>query len=378
MYPRKNNQPYIWQYPQWPQLTFDHSAVINALTTACSLHGELMGLMKMVGFDSSMEACAEAMANDLTASSLIEGIELNADSVRSSIARRLDLPITNPSAESHYVEALVDVMFDAMSELSQPLTHQRLKDWHTALFPGGYSGRYHITVGEYRQGEEPMRVVSGAFGHEHVHYQAPPSADVPAEMERFLQWFNSTDLHPVLKAAVAHLWFVSIHPFDDGNGRITRTISERCLAALAPNQPRFYSLSAQINRRKSEYYAQLEAAQHGTCDITDWVLWFINCFGEAQRFGIEAVNQTLRKAQYWVVFKHVTVNERQRKVINRLWDNFEDVLTTSKWAKMCHCSQDTALRDITDLLEKGMLERAPSSARKAHYLLPTDFSSHWG
>ena len=310
------------------------------------------------------------MTDELISSSEIEGVLLNPKSVRSSLARRLGIEDDGLLAEDHYVEGLVDVMLDAVHNYRVPLTAERLFGWHAALFPLGRSGMHSITVADWRKGEEPMQVVSGAFGHEKVHYEAPASADVPAEMARLIDWFNRSDQSPFIMAAVAHLWFVAIHPFDDGNGRISRTIADMLLARLDLGSGRYYSMSAEINRNKKVYYEILERTQKGDLDITEWILWFFNCLEKAITRTSAVVERTLEKAAYWDKFRDVEINERQRKVINRLWDGFDGKLTTSKWAKICSCSQDTALRDINDLISKDMLRDSGEGGRSTNYLLP--------
>lgn len=310
------------------------------------------------------------MTDDLMSSSEIEGVMLNPNSVRSSIARRLGLEDDGLLAEDHYVEGLVDVMLDALRNCRQQLTDERMFGWHAALFPTGRSGMHRITVGDWRRGDEPMQVVSGALGHEKVHYQAPPSSDVPGLMDRLIEWTNTAELSPFIMAAVGHLWFVTIHPFDDGNGRIGRTLADMLLARLDVDSARYYSVSAEINRNKKAYYEVLERAQKGDLDITEWLQWFFDCLENAITRALECIDQTLQKAAYWDTFRNIDINERQRKVINRLWDGFEGKLTTSKWAKICHCSQDTALRDINDLVTKGMLQPGTEGGRSANYRLP--------
>ena len=310
------------------------------------------------------------MTDELISSSEIEGVLLNPKSVRSSLARRLGIEDDGLLAEDHYVEGLVDVMLDAVHNYRAPLTAERLFGWYAALFPLGRSGMHSITVADWRKGEEPMQVVSGAFGHEKVHYEAPASADLPAEMARLIDWFNRSDQSPFIMAAVAHLWFVTIHPFDDGNGRISRTIADMLLARLDLGSGRYYSMSAEINRNKKVYYEILERTQKGNLDITEWILWFFNCLEKAITRTSAVVERTLEKAAYWDKFREVEINERQRKVINRLWDGFDGKLTTSKWAKICSCSQDTALRDINDLISKDMLRDSGEGGRSTNYLLP--------
>ncbi len=310
------------------------------------------------------------MTEELISSSEIEGVLLNPNSVRSSIARRLGIEDDGLLVEDHYVEGLVDVMIDAVRNCKEPLTDERLFGWHAALFPLGRSGMHRITVADWRKGEEPMQVVSGAFGHEKVHYEAPASADVPEDMARLISWCNNAKLSPFIMAAVAHLWLVTIHPFDDGNGRISRTLADMLLARLDVDYARYYSMSAEINRNKKAYYEILECTQKGGLDITEWLLWFFDCLEKAITRASAIIERTLEKAAYWDKFRGIDVNERQRKVINRLWDGFEGKLTSSKWAKICSCSQDTALRDIKDLISKEMLRNSGEGGRSANYLLP--------
>lgn len=310
------------------------------------------------------------MTDELINSSEIEGVLLNPNSVRSSIARRLGIEDDGLRVEDHYVEGLVDVMLDAVRNCLEPLTNERLFGWHAALFPMGRSGMYKITVADWRTGEEPMQVVSGALGHEKVHYEAPASAEVPFEMERLINWCNNAGLSPFIMAAVAHLWFVTLHPFDDGNGRISRTLADMLLARLDVDSSRYYSMSAEINRNKKAYYEILERTQKGDLDITEWLLWFFDCVENAIKRALGIIGRTLEKAAYWDKFRETDVNERQRKVINRLWDGFEGKLTSSKWAKICSCSQDTALRDINDLISKGMLLNSDEGGRSSNYILP--------
>lgn len=325
--------------------------------------------MQMVGFSQQSRSLLSAMTEELISSSEIEGITLNPASVRSSIARRLGIEDGVTLTEDHYVDGLVDVMMDAVGNCREPLTAERLFAWHSALFPLGRSGMFRITVGDWRKGDEPMQVVSGAMGHEKVHYEAPASADVPAAMEALIDYCNHSDHSPFIMAAVVHLWFVSIHPFDDGNGRISRTLADMLLARLDDNAARYYSMSAEINRNKKAYYDILERTQKGDLDITEWILWFFDCLENAIGRASDKVVDTMKKAAYWSKFCNVDINWRQRKVINRLWDGFEGKLTSSKWAKICGCSQDTALRDINDLIAKGMLRNSGEGGRSANYVI---------
>jgi Fic family protein len=364
---RHNN--YIWQLVDWPNFNWDAEALLEPLAELSSLHGKLAGQMSMLGFKQSSETRLKSLTDELVSSSNIEGVTLNADSVRSSIARKLGLQYDGSILEDHYVEGLVNVMFDAITHPFSELNADRLFGWHCALFPLGRSGMYKITVGNWRQGEEPMRVVSGAFGHEKVHYEAPPSELVPTEMSRLIKWCNESKISPYIKAAIAHLWFVTIHPFDDGNGRLSRTLADMYLAQLDESGTRYYSMSAQINLNKKSYYDVLERTQKGNLDITEWLLWFFDCLKKAIQHTLQIVALTLDKAAFWDANSDVAINERQRKVINRLFDGFEGNLTSSKWAKMCKCSQDTALRDINDLISKKILCDSGAKGRSKNYLL---------
>lgn len=370
MKPTQRHSGYIWQRKEWPDFRWDGEALLEPMSRLSRLHGLLNGKMSMLGFNEKNRSLLSAMSEDLLGSSEIEGVQLNPDSVRSSIARRLGMDDDGMLAEDHYVEGLVDVMLDAVHNCREPLSEERLFGWHAALFPLGRSGMRRITVADWRKGEEPMQVVSGALGHEKVHYEAPASADVPAEMERLIHWCNNACLSPFIMAATAHLWFVTVHPFDDGNGRISRTLADMLLVRLDNDSTRYYSMSAEINRKKKSYYEILERTQRGGLDITEWLLWFFDCLEKAITRAFSIIEGTLDKAAYWDRFRDTEINERQRKVINRLWNGFEGKLTSSKWAKICRCSQDTALRDINGLLSKGMLRKGEEGGRSAHYLLP--------
>lgn len=361
---------YIWQRQDWPDFRWDAEALLEPMSRLSQQHGLLTGRMSMLGFNEKCHSLLLAMTDELISTSEIEGVQLNANSVRSSIARRLGIEDDGLLVEDHYVEGLVDVMLDALRNCREQLTAERLFGWHAALFPLGRSGMHRITVADWRKGEETMQVVSGAFGHEKVHYEAPASADVPSEMERLISWCNNAGQSPIIMAAVAHLWFVTVHPFDDGNGRISRTLADMLLARLDVDSARYYSMSAEINRNKKAYYEILERTQKGGLDITEWLLWFFDCLEKAITRASGIIERTLEKTAYWDRFREVDINERQRKVINRLWDGFEGKLTTSKWAKMCSCSQDTALRDINDLISKRMLRSSGEGGRSANYLLP--------
>ncbi|HRF86049.1 MAG TPA: Fic family protein [Alloprevotella sp.] len=369
---QRKDSTYIWQREEWPEFRWDSEMLLEPLSQLNHLHGLLYGRMSMLGFYEKNKSQLSSMTEELISSSSIEGITLNPHSVRSSIARRLGIENNGILVEDHYVEGLVDVMLDATRSCREPLTDERLFGWHAALFPLGRSGMYKITVADWRKGNEPMQVVSGALGHEKVHYEAPASGNVPAEMTQLIAWCNSAEISSFMMAAVAHLWFVTVHPFDDGNGRISRTLADMFLARLDEDSARYYSMSAEINRNKKVYYEILERTQKGNLDITEWLLWFFGCLEKAIARASCTIERTLQKVAYWDMFRNVGVNERQHKVINRLWDDFEGKLTSSKWAKICGCSQDTALRDIHDLIGKGMLCHSGEGGRSSNYLLPAD------
>lgn len=367
---RRSEPYYTWQREDWPNFEWNSQVLLDPLSDLNGKIGLLTGRMASLGFAKKNLASTKAMSDELLASSAIEGEVINANSVRSSIARRLGIESDGTFSDDHYVEGLVDVMFDAVNNPFKPLDEDRIFGWHAALFPTGRSGMYKISVGEWRSGPEPMQVVSGAFGREKVHFQAPDSDIVPGEMKKLMEWCNETSTNPVVAAAVAHFWFVTIHPFDDGNGRIGRTLAEMMLARLDKGQGRFYSMSAEINRNKKEYYEILEVTQHGDLNITPWILWFIRSIDRAVQRSLDSIKTIIEKSDFWDRFREIEINERQRKVLNRVWDDFEGKLTTSKWAKICHCSQDTALRDIQDLIGKGMIIESPEGGRSKNYLLP--------
>ena len=364
---------YIWQQPTWPKFEWDNERLIYLLSEVRNLEGRVMGLMEGVGFNIQNTTSLDVMVEDVLRSSEIEGELLNADRVRSSIARHLGLSTEGLPEPDHYTEGVVQVMLDAVRQSDEALTSERLFNWHAALFPTGRSGMYPITVAAYRVGEEPMQVVSGAMGREKVHYQAPGSEAVPVMMEEFLAWVNGKQsIDPIIKAAVAHLWFVAIHPFDDGNGRITRTITDMLLAKADGMPHRFYSMSAEILRERKGYYATLEKTTTETMDITLWLEWFLQTLRSAIVRSESTVRRVVAKSSFWQRNREVAMNDRQVKVVNMLWDGFNGKLTTSKWAKITKTSQATALRDITDLVNKGILVVANEGGRSTNYLLKDD------
>jgi Fic family protein len=361
---------YIWQEEEWPHFTWNNEQIARLLGVVHQELGRLTGIVSMFGFEQKTNTCLDAMTQEIVHSAEIEGERLDHDSVRSSVARQLGLPYAGLPRVDHYVEGVVQIMLDATQHAKQPLTDERLFGWHAALFPTGYSGAYKITVANWRQSPEAMQVVSGAMGHYQVHFEAPPSQQVPGMMKSFLEWVSASNaVDPLIKAAILHLWFVTIHPFDDGNGRLCRTITEMMLARADGMEQRYYSLSSAILNNRKSYYEQLEQTQKGGLDITAWIAWFLTTLHQAVATSIDKADRVKQKTNFWDRHAGTDVNERQRKVINRLWDGFEGKLNSSKWAKMCHCSQDTALRDIHDLIEKGILRDTGEGGRSKNYEL---------
>lgn len=358
---------YLHQRDNWWDFRYDSSAIINRLAAVRAKQGMLLGKMNSLGFSLQDEAVLTSMALEVIKSSEIEGEILNLNQVRSSLAKRLGFDISTSVPVSRYIEGVVEMMLDATQHYAVPMTDERLFGWHNVLFPSGMSGLYKIEVGRYRSGE--MQVVSGAMGREKVHYEAPAPERVPEEMARFIAWLNENNasLDPVLKAGIAHLWFVSIHPFDDGNGRITRAITEMLLCRADGSGKRFYSMSYQISLEKNKYYDVLEKTQKGNGDITEWLLWFLDCLDKAIESTTETLSSVLSKARFWDVHKEDRFNERQMKIVNMLFDDFFGKLTTSKWAKITKCSSDTALNDINDLISKGVLKKNEEGGRSTNY-----------
>ncbi len=360
---------YIYQRTAWPQFSWDENAVTKALAKTRHQQGLLLGKMKAVGFPLQEEAELLVLTQDVTQSSEIEGEFLDHEQVRSSIARRLGIDIGPLKASDRHVEGIVEMMLDASRNYVQPLTPERLFGWHAALFPTGHSGIIKIEVGQWRKGI--MQVVSGPMGRQKVHFEAPAAAKVADEMADFLDWFNENKLlDPVLKAAIAHLWFLTIHPFDDGNGRIGRAIADMGLAQSENSPHRFYSLSAQIMKERKSYYQLLESTQKGDLNITEWLLWFLACMTRAIEASEEIMSSVLLKAGFWKTHAKSSFNDRQLKVINRLLDGFEGKITSSKYGRMTSCSQDTASRDLKDLAERGVLVKAEGGGRSTGYTLP--------
>lgn len=362
---------YLHEQGGWPGFRWDHERISARLVDVRHRQGRLIGRMEGLGFELRTEAVLNSLTEEVLKSSEIEGETLDRDQVRSSIARRLGLNIGGLRPTDRDVEGVVEMMLDATQNYAKPLTAHRLFDWHAALFPTGRSGMSKIRVGGWRDDSKgPMQVVSGPIGKERVHYEAPAADRVRDEMRKFLEWFekdHSTDL--VLKAGVAHLWFVTIHPFDDGNGRIGRAVADMVLARSERSPQRFYSMSAQIRQERKAYYEILEATQKGKLDITRWLEWFLECLGRAFERAETILATVLDKARFWERFAKVEFNERQREIVNRLLNGFEGKLTSSKWAKLVKCSQDTALRDIEDLVGKKVLVKDAAGGRSTSYSL---------
>lgn len=359
---------YIYEYPNWTDFIWEDKAINSIFGEVRLMQGKIIGQMNALGFSAKEEATLAALTLDVVKSSEIEGELLNYDQVRSSIARRLGINTAGLVPSNHHIEGVVEMMLDATQRHGLPLTENRLFGWHAALFPTGYSGPYKIEVGRYRTGE--MQVVSGAMGKEKVHYEAVNPEFVKAEMDKFLDWFNNDNrLDLVLKAAIAHFWFIIIHPFDDGNGRIGRAITDMLLARAEESGERFYSMSSQILVERKRYYEVLQKVQHSTGDITEWLQWFLQCLKSAMLATETTTQRILDKAKFWKLHEDTSINERQRLMLNKLFDGFEGKLQTSKWAKMTKTSSDTALRDIKDLVEKGILRQTDEGGRNANYEL---------
>lgn len=362
---------YVWELKGWPDLHWDTAGLSRQLADVRHRQGVLLGRMRAFGFELREEALLRTLTQDVLQTSEIEGERLDAEQVRSSLARRLGLDIGALASVDRNVEGIVEVMLDATRNYDAEVTDERLFGWHAALFPTGRSGMSHIRVGAWRDDASgPMQVVSGPVGRERVHFTGPPAARVPGEMAAFLGWFNAPpDTDPVLKAAVAHLWFVTIHPFDDGNGRIARAIADMALTRSEQSSQRFYSMSAQIRAERADYYEMLERTQKGELDVTAWMEWFLGCLGRAIDGAGEMLSAVLVKADFWKAHAQASLNERQIKVLNRMLDGFEGKLTSSKWAKIAKCSQDTAGRDITGLIDRGILRRGEAGGRSTSYEL---------
>jgi Fic family protein len=362
---------FIHQQDNWPEFTWNSNELLSLLGEARNLQGRLVGKMNTLGFDLRNEALLDTLTLDVIKTSEIEGEILNPNQVRSSIARRLGMEIAGAEESDRNIDGLVEMMLDATQNCFNPLTPERLFNWHAALFPAGRSGMYKIVVADWRKDTTgPMQVVSGAIGNEKVHFQAPDSGLLEKEMTLFLNWFNNrASIDIVIKAAVAHLWFVTIHPFDDGNGRITRALTDMLLAQSDNSNQRFYSMSAQIRLERKQYYELLEKTQKGNLDITDWITWFLRCLINALKSTDIILTKVLFKGEFWQKHLDTAINDRQKKLLNKLIDGFDGKLTSSKWAKIAKCSKDSAVRDINDLIEKGILQREAAGGRSTNYEL---------
>lgn len=362
---------YIWQASDWPNWHYDLASLAGPLADVSRAQGLLLGRLADVGMALRDQASLAALTEDVIKTSEIEGERLDAESVRSSIARRLGVDIGAVAPVDRHVEGVVEMVLDATARCDAALTKDRLFSWHAALFPTGYSGLAHIHVGAFRDDASgPMQVVSGLIGRQRVHFEAPPADSLEAEMTRFVEWVNaSTPDHPILKAGLGHLWFVTLHPFDDGNGRIARAIGDLLLARADGSPERFYSLSAQIQRERRDYYDILERTQKGSLDVTPWLKWFLENLATAVNTAQHTLDAVLAKTRFWQRWATTPLNERQVKLLNRLLDGFDGKLNSSKWAAIAKCSPDTALRDINELLAHGVLRKSAAGGRSTSYEL---------
>jgi len=368
---KSGNYTYIWQHPDWPNWQFDAAALSAQLAAVHRAQGRMLGRMESLGFELRSQATLNILTDDVLKTSEIEGEKLSQEMVRSSLAQRLGIDIGALTIADRNVEGVVAMVLDATGSYAQPLSQQRLFTWHEELFPDGYRSLSKIRVGQWRaDGKGPMQVVSGAIGRQTIHYEAPPAKVLNKEMKLFLNWFNSKpDCDPVLKAGLAHLWFVTIHPFEDGNGRIARAVGDRALAQSEQSSQRFYSLSAQIQRERKDYYLLLERTQKGGMDVTEWLDWFLGCLHRAIDGAEATLSSVLNKSNFWILWSGTSFNERQIKIINRLLDGFEGKMNSSKWAAIAKCSPDSALRDANDLIARGVLRKSESGGRSTSYEL---------
>lgn len=362
---------YIWQADDWPSWRFDLAVLAGPMAEVSRAQGMLIGRLADVGIALRDQASLAALTEDVVKTSEIEGEQLNVESVRSSVARRLGVDIGALAPVDRHVEGVVDMVLDATANCEAPLTRGRLFGWHGSLFPTGYSGLAKLKVGSWRDDASgPMQVVSGPIGRRRVHFEAPPAAHLEAETSRFLDWLNGPSGEPpLLKAGLGHLWFVTLHPFDDGNGRIARAIGDLLLARADGSPQRFYSVSAQIQRERKAYYDILERTQKKSMDVTDWLLWFLNTLHRALHQAQHTLDAVLTRTRFWQRWVTMSLNARQLKMLNKLLDGFDGKLTSSKWAAIAKCSTDTALRDINDLLARGVLRKAQAGGRSTSYVL---------
>ncbi len=364
---------YIYELQGWPALHWNEKSLLKPLAAVRHRQGLLIGKMEALGLKPRSEAVLDTLTQDVVKSSEIEGELLNRDQVRSSIARRLGIEISAIAPADRNIDGVVDMMLDATQNYQAPLTRTRVLLWHTTLFPSRKSGMTPIRTGEWRDDSKgPMQVVSGPIGRERIHFEAPSATRLEAEMQTFLAWFEEeTSIDPVLKAGLAHFWFVTLHPFDDGNGRIARAIADLALARSEHSAQRFYSMSAQIRLDRKAYYEKLESCQKGDLDVTEWLIWFLGCLDRAIGTSAETLAAIMAKARFWDRHSGVTLNARQIIILNRMLDGFDGKLTTTKWAAICKCSQDTALRDIDDLIRRKILVKEDSGGRSTSYSVYT-------
>ncbi len=366
------SKKYIHELRNWPQFTWDQAQLTEKLASVRYLQGRLIGRMESLGFALQEEAVLQALTEEVVKTSEIEGETLNREQVRSSVARKLGLDVAGLVPVPRDVDGIVELMIDATQNFRKPLTQERLFGWHAALFPNGRSGMTKIRVAAWRDDSHgPMQVVSGPIGKENVHFEAPVAKRLNSEMKSFLKWFNAkeSEYDLVVKAAVSHFYFVTIHPFEDGNGRVARAIADMMLTASENTPQRFYSLSSQISSERKSYYEILERTQKGNLDITEWLSWFLDCLGRAIQGSEKNLAVVLAKALFWKKHAGKKFNDRQKKIINRMLDGFEGKLTSSKWAKIGKCSQDTASRDIEDLIQRKILRKNPEGGRSTSYSL---------
>ncbi|MES2618728.1 MAG: Fic family protein [Bacteroidota bacterium] len=368
---RRIRPHYIHQLNEWPNFTWDNELILPLVSNVRHKQGRLKGYMEVLGFTLRDETTLKTLTLDILKSSEIEGEVLNSDQVRSSIARRLGMDVAGLIKTDRHIDGVVEMMLDATQNYHKLLTKDRLFGWHSALFPTGRSSMHKIAVGQWRDNDKgPMQVVSGAMGKERVHFEAPDAMLLEKEMKQFIKWFNLKDTTDVvLKSAIAHFWFVTIHPFDDGNGRIARAIGDMQLTKADGDSQRFYSISAQIRIERKTYYQILEKMQKGSLDITEWLEWYLKCLDNALNATDTVLQSVLKKTKFWDKHVQTPINERQRLLINKLFDGFEGNLNTSKWAKIAKCSTDTALRDILDLIAKKILKKDTAGGRSTHYIL---------
>jgi Fic family protein len=360
---------YIYQRPGWPGFKWSDSKIITLLVKVRNLQGQIEGKMETLGFDLKNQANLEVITQDVLKTTEIEGEKLDVEQVRSSVARRLNLNLNGEVESSRSVDGVVEMTVDAINNFNQPMSKERLFGWHCSLFPGGYSSMNKIKVGHWRDDSSGnMQVVSGVLGKDEIYFQAPDAKILDEEMNFFLKWLqNEKEIDLIIKAALAHLWFITIHPFEDGNGRIARAITDMILTQSASGIFRFYSVSSQIRKERKQYYEILEQTQKGTLDVTEWLLWFLTCFLNALESSEFILKDVVFKHNFWNNYALKLDNDRQRKVINKLLDGFDGKLTTSKWAKIAKCSQDTALRDIQSLVDKQVLYKLPKGGRSTAY-----------